>query len=176
VVGVLVALLAACRGGDDGRLAWRDLTLVVPEGWTVFEEADTRLSLANQPLGAEVGEDERPSGDVVAMFFTHRPGASPGAWRDQIEASGAVLEVDRAIEVDGVPATRLQFRTPGADGAADIRELVVVVPAREVELLAQPVPLPGSTDAPEVFDRFVDTFEEVVASVRWGAPLAPPGG
>lgn len=170
---MLVALLAlvGCGGGDDGTVAWRDLTLEVPEGWVVFDEAETRLSLANAPLGPEVSEDDRPTGDVVAMFFTHQPGVTPAAWREQIEASGAELEVDEATEVDGVPATRLQFLTPGLPGAAETRELVVVVPSREVELLAQPVPLPDSTDAPEVFDRAVERFDEVLGSVRWGAPV-----
>lgn len=110
---------------------------------------------------------------MVAVFLTHRPNVGPGDWRDQIGTSGAVLEVDEAIEIDGVPATRLQFLTPPRDGAAEIRELVIVVPSRQVELIAQPVPLPGSTDAPATYDRFVATFDEMVASIRWGAPLAP---
>lgn len=173
---VLVLVLAGCgRGGADGTVAWRDLTLELPDGWTVFEEGQTLLSIANVPLGAEVSEEERPSGDVVAMFLTHRRGVTPGEWRRQIEDSGATLEVDEAIEVGGVPATRLQFLTPASEGAAETRELVVVVPAREVEVLAQPVPLPGSTGAPEVFDRASEAFDGVLASVRWGAPVEAPG-
>lgn len=163
-------LLVACGGGDEDRIAWRDLTLETPEGWTVFDEAETRLAFANQPLGAEIAEDERPSGDVVAMFLTHRPGVAPGEWREQVETSGAVLEVDAAVDIDGVPATRLQFRTPAGEGTVAIRELVVVVPSREVELFAQPVPLPGTTDAPETFDRHVAAFDAVIDSIRWGAP------
>jgi hypothetical protein len=175
VLAVLLTLLAGCGGGDD-RLEWRDLTMSVPEGWVVFEEEETRLSLANEPLGAQISEEERPTGEVVAVFLTHRTGAAPGPWRDQIEASGAALEVDEAIEVDGVPATRLQFLTPGAAGTAETRELVVVVPSREVELLAQPVPRPGSTDGPATFDRSLGTFEALLDSIRWGAPVVPPDG
>lgn len=172
---VLVAsVLAACGASGDSTLEWRDLRLSVPAGWVVFEEETTRLSLANQPIGAEVSEQDRPTGDLVAMFFTHRPGTTPAAWRAQIESAGAELEVDEPIEVDGVPATRLQFLTPASEGSAETRELVVVIPAREVELLAQPVPLPGSTDAPEVFDRASTTFDAVIGSVRWGAPMDGP--
>jgi hypothetical protein len=172
---VLLAVLVGCGGGGEDEVRWRDLTVAVPEGWVVFEEEPTRLSLANEPLGAQFAEEDRPTGDVVAVFLTHRPGAAPGPWRDQIEASGATLEVDEAIEVGGVPATRLQFLTPAAAGTAETRELVVVVPSREVELLAQPVPLPGSADGPATFDRALGTFEDLLDSIRWGAPVAPPG-
>lgn len=172
LLALVVLLLAGCAGGGDpGAVAWRDLTLSVPDGWVVFEEGEALLSLANRPIGADVSEEERPAGDIVAMFFTHRPGATPGEWRAHVEESGARLEVDEAIEVGGVPATRLQFVTPASELGAETRELVVVVPSREVELLAQPVPLPDSTDALEVFDRARPTFDEVLASVRWGAPI-----
>lgn len=176
VLLVALLVLTGCGGGDEGTVAWRDLTLELPEGWTVFEEEDTRLSIANAPLGQDVSEEERPTGDVVAMFFTHREGTTPTAWREHIAGSGAELEVDEATEVDGVPATRLQFLTPALPGAAETRELVVVVPSREVELLAQPVPLPDSTDAAEVFDRQLATFDAVLDSVRWGAPVEAPSG
>jgi hypothetical protein len=171
---VVAVLLGAC-GRGDAELRWRDLRLTVPDGWVVFEEEASRLSLANQPLGADVEEEQRPTGDLVAVFLTHRPGTTPGAWRDQIAASGATLEVDEATEVGGVPATRLQFLTPAGDGSAETRELVVVVPAREVELLAQPVPLPGDLEAPAVFDRALPTFEELLSSFSWGAPVDPAG-
>jgi hypothetical protein len=172
LLALVLLLLAGCgRGGDADTVAWRDLTLSVPDGWVVFEEGPTLLSLANQPIGGDVPEEERPAGDIVAMFFTHRPGATPGAWRTHVEESGAQLEVDETIEVGGVPATRLQFVTPASEVGAQTRELVVVVPSREVELLAQPVPVPNSTDALEVFDRARPTFDEILASVRWGAPL-----
>lgn len=168
---LVLLILAGCGRGDAGAVAWRDLTLSVPEGWVVFEEGPTLLSLANQPIGGDVSEDERPEDDIVAMFFTHRPGTTPGAWRTHIEESGAKLEVDEAIEVGGVPATRLQFVTPASETGAETRELVVVVPSRDVELLAQPVPLPDSTDALEVFERARPTIDEILASVRWGAPI-----
>lgn len=166
-------LLAGC--GEDGTTAWRDLTLTVPDGWVVFEEEPTRLSIANVPLGGDVAEEDRPTGDVVAMWFTHDSGITPGEWRDHIAEVGATLEVDEAIEVGGVPATRLQFLSPALHGAAETRELVVVVPSREVAVLAQPVPLPDSTDAPQVFDRALATFDTVLESARWGAPVESPG-
>ncbi len=165
-----VVVLAGCARGGDGEVAWRDLSLALPDGWVVFEDAPTRFSLASEPLGAALEEGERPSGEAAAMWFTHRPGTTPAAWREQIAASGATLEVDEAVEVGGVPATRLQFLTPAADGTPATRELVVLVPAREVELIAQPVVGPGGDRAPTVFDRHVATFDAVLASVRWGVP------
>lgn len=177
---VLVALLVGC-GGDDGAIAWRDAQMQLPEGWVVFEEEDSRLSLANVPLGQLVedtdGQPEQPDGDVVAMFFTHQPGVGPGEWRDYAEDREVEVEVDRAVEVGGVPGTRFQFLDPsGGSGETATRELVVVVPSREVVLLAQPVPGLGDDDVTGVFDRAVDTFDEVIDSIGWGAPVDRPGG
>jgi hypothetical protein len=174
---LLVALVAsACSGGGGDTVAWRDARLDLPDGWSVFEDEESRLSISNVPLGADVVEEDRPEGDVVAMFFTHEPGARPADWRELVAATGATLEVDEATEVGGVPATRLQFLTPASDGLGPTRELVVLVPAREVVILAQPVPLPGDADAPEVFDRGSPDFDAVLGSVVWGAPYTGEAG
>lgn len=171
LTALLVALAAsACVGGGSDTLAWRDARLELPDGWSVFEDETSRLSISNVPLGADVAEEDRPEGDIVAMFFTHEPGARPADWRDHIAASGATLEVDETTEVGGVPATRLQFLTPASGGIGPTRELVVLVPAREIVILAQPVPLPGDADAPQVFERGAPDFEAVLGSITWGAP------
>jgi hypothetical protein len=166
-----VALLLAACGGDDGTVSWRDVTIDVPEGWTVFEDEDTRLSLGNQPLGQDVGEEDRPEGDVVAMFFRHDPGVSPGDWRDHIEElEDSALESDDAIELDGeIPATRMVYSH--VTNGLPMREMVVLIPSRGIEILAQPVPDPGDTDGPDVFLEHVDTFVEVVDGARFGAPV-----
>lgn len=176
LTALLAVLLAACGGDSGGAIAWRDAELAVPEGWTVFEEQESRLSLANVPLGAGLAEEDRPEGDVVAMFFTHQPDAAPGAWREYAEGRDVDVEVDEAIEVGGVPATRFQFLDrAGGSGDTVTRELVVVVPSREVVLLAQPVPTLGDEDVSGVYDRAVDTFDQVLDSVIWGAPVERPG-
>lgn len=179
VVAALVAgLLGACGGGDPSQVAWRDLTLQLPDGWSVFEEEDTRLSVANTPLGRELTGDEPvrpedlPEGDVAAVFLTHEPRSGPGDWRRFVAESDAELEVDEAVEVGGLPATRLQFAS--LDAETPTRELVVVVPSRGVVLLAQPVPLRGASDGPQVFDDNLEVFDEIVASITWGVPLDDP--
>ena len=171
VAVVLAALLAAC-GGDPGSVTWRDLTLELPEGWTVFEEADTRLSISNVALGpGEDGEPgEVPEGDAVAMFFTHEPSTAPGDWRTYVEEQDATLESDEAIEIDEVPATRLVFSYETA--GIPTREMVVVIPARQIVVLAQPVTAPGETDGPDIFLEYVDTFLEILHTIDWGAPVS----
>lgn len=174
-VALLALLLTAC-GGDDAAQAWRGATLAVPEDWTVFEEADTRLSMANVALGeeADFSEENRPEGDIIAMFFTHEDGTTPDRWRSFVEErEESELEVDEAIEVDGVPATRLIY-THRSSGEPT-REMVVVVPARDIEILVQPVPGQGSDEGPEMFERHRDTVEGVLDSIEWGAPVEEPG-
>jgi hypothetical protein len=175
-IGLLLAvlLLAAACGGGDGSVSWRDVSVEVPEDWTVFEEEDSRLSMSNVPMGTDVeaeGPEDLPEGDVLAMFFRHEPGIRPGDWRDYIEGlEEATIESDDALELDGeVPATRLVFSH--VTGGTPTREMVVLVPSRDIEVLAQPVPGPGDTDAPDVFLRHVATFNEVVESMSFGAPV-----
>lgn len=174
LVVVLATLLAAC-GGDDRQVTWRDLSLELPDGWSVFEHEDTRLSIANVPLGDLLEGDEQPEGDVVAMFFTYEGAPQPGDWRRYVQDRDAELELDEAIEIAGVPATRLQILdATGGAGQTLTRELVVVVPARGVVLLAQPVPALGDADVTAVYDRAVATFDEIIQSIAWGVPLDAP--
>ena len=168
---VLLALvLMAC--GDGGTVEWRDATLEVPEGWTVFEDEETRLSMANVPLGqdADFGPEDRPEGDVVGIFLTHEPGTTPGKWREFIEGrEDAEIESDQSIEIDDVPATQIIYSH--VSGGERTREMAVVVPAREIEIFAQPVPEQGDPGGPEMFMRHFDTFLEVIESIRWGVPM-----
>lgn len=167
-VAVLALLVAAC--GDAGTVEWRDLTVEVPEGWAVFEEEPTRLSMATTPLGEDAADPEEWPDDVVAMFFTHEPGVVPGDWREYVDGrDDATVESDVAIEIDGVPATRLIYRD--VSNGVRVREMAVVVPAREIAVLVQPIPRPGEEDIEERFVRHLDTFTEVLESIEWGAPV-----
>ena len=170
VLGLAAMLLAAC--GDGGTTSWRDLTLEVPEDWVVFEEETTRLSVGNTELGEAFDADEQAAADedIVAMFFTHEPSTSPDDWRTFVEGrEQGGLESDTAIEIDGVPATRLIFSHVSNEVAT--REMAVVVPAREIVLFAQPVPAPDDEDTTEVFMEHLDVFNEVLDSIEWGAPI-----
>lgn len=167
-VVVLALVLTACGGG--GGAEWRDASFEVPEGWSIFEEEPTRLSMANEPLGEEFDPDERPEGDIVGMFFTHEPGAIPDDWREFVAGrEDAEIESDAAIELDGVPATRIIYSH--RSGEQRTREMAVVVPSREIVVFAQPVPEQGEEGAPEMFMRHLDTFNEVLDSIEWGPPI-----
>jgi hypothetical protein len=166
--GVLV--LAGC-GGDPSSVTWRNISFDVPEGWYVFEETDTRLSLSNADIGPEAirSADDVPDEDIVAIFFTYEPGATPDDWRRYTEQQEATLEADEAIQLgDGVPATRLVFDY--ATGDIPLREMVVVIPSRHVVALAQPVPRVGQQDGPEVFLEYRETFDEILESATFGPP------
>lgn len=166
---LLVALLAvAC--GDSGTVQWRDATITVPEGWHVFEEEETRLSISNVPLGMDADLDEIGDQGVVAMFFEHRPGHIPDDVRGFVDdRPEGTIESDEAIELDGVPATRIIYQHVSSD--VTTREMVVVIPAREIAVLAQPVPSPGDEHGPEVFMEHLDTFLDVIESLEFGAPV-----
>ncbi len=167
----MLLVAAACGGsGSGGPIEWRGVSLEVPEDWVVFEEREDLLSIASTELGQEEGEPrERPEEDVAAMFFTYEPNTQPGDWRDYAEAQDAELESDESITIDGsTPATELVLSYETND--IPTRELVVVIPSRSLVVLAQPVPDPGDTDAPEVFDDNVDTFRTVLDSLELGAP------
>lgn len=175
VLAAAALLLAACGGGGNqpDAVMWRNIDLDVPDGWYVFEEAADRLSMSNQDIG--LGDEpgvprEQPDGETVAMFFTYEPDTLPADWRDFVEAQDATLESDEGIVLDGeVPATKLVFSYV-TDGTPT-REMVVVIPSRSVVLLAQPVPLAGDTDAPEVFLDYIEVFLEVLESAEFGAPV-----
>ena len=172
VFATLVAALLLAGCGGSGATTWRDLTLEVPEDWEVFEEEPTRLSLSNVDLGEvfDEGGQSRTDEDVVAIFLTHEPSTIPDDWREFVDGrEGGEVESDTAIELDGVPATRLIFRH--VSNEVETREMAVVVPAREIVIFAQPVPSPGDEDAPEVFMEHLETFNDVLDSISWGAPI-----
>lgn len=167
---LLALLLTAC--GDDGAIEWRGATIDPPEDWTVFEEADTRLSMANVPLGeeADLAPGDRPDGDVVGLFFTHVSDTTPGKWREFIEdREDPEIHTDQSIEIDEVPATRLIYSH--VSNQQRTREMVVVVPSRQIEIFAQPVPEPGDAEASEMFMRHLETLNEVIEGIQWGPPV-----
>jgi hypothetical protein len=167
-----ILLLASCGGGQPSSVTWRNITLPVPDGWYVFEQEETRLSLSNADLG--VGEPgvarEQPEGDVVAMHFTYEPRTQPADVRDHLERQDATIETDRQILLgeDEVPATQIVYAYE--TGGTPTREMIVVIASRAVVLLAIPVPLPGETDAPEVFLRHLETFLDVLETAEFGQP------
>lgn len=170
---VLASLLVAC-GADDqpGSVTWRNMTVDLPDDWYLVEEADDRLSLANEPLriGEGDGDPEPPDGDVVAMFFTYEADTVPDDWRRFVEQQDATLESDDQLVLDGeIPATRLVFSY--TTGGVPTREMVVVIPSRGIVVLALPVPGPGDERAPEVFLEHVETFIGILEGARFGAPV-----
>jgi hypothetical protein len=167
-------LLVACGGGQPSSVTWRNVTLPVPEGWYVFEQEETRLSLSNADIG--VGETpgeprEQPEGDVVAMHFTFEPRTQPADVREHLAEQDATIESDQQILLgeDEVPATQLVYSYE--TGGTPTREMVVVIASRAIVLLAIPVPLPGDEDAPEVFLEHIDTFLEVLEGAEFGSPI-----
>lgn len=167
ILAAVAVLLAACSQDSGARASWRGLEVSLPEGWGVFEEAPNHLGAANADLGPEAGD---PGDRVVAMQFTHEPGsATADVWREWVEQEDGELESDTELTLDGVPATRLVFSH--VTNGIPTREMVVTVPARQLYILAQPVPTLGSTDAPEVFLDHVDQFDQIVRSIDFGAPV-----
>lgn len=163
------AVLAAC-GGQPSDVTWRNIDVDLPDGWYVFEQTDDLLSISNVDLATYAEEGEFPDDDVVAMYFSHEPGALPDQWRGLIDERGAILETDDRLELDGeVPATRLVYTDTSAN--VPTREMVVLIPSRQVVVLAHPVPRPGQQDAPELFLEHVDTFLEVLHTARLGRPM-----
>ena len=175
--GILLLLAAAAVGCDGGNqpsaVEWRNVTVPLPDGWYLFEEADTRLSISNQDIGPEaLREDTTPDTDepVVAMFFTYEPTTLPDDWRRYVDEQDATLEVDDRLELDGeVPATRLVFSYVTDD--VPLREMVVVIPSRSIVVLSQPVPSVGDTTGPDVFLDHVETFMQVLDNASFGAPV-----
>jgi hypothetical protein len=174
--GLLLVVAATTLGCSEGNqpsaVEWRNVTLQLPDGWYLFEEADTRLSISNRDIGPEAMREGAPDSDepVVAMFFTYEPTALPDDWRRYVEEQDATLEVDDRLELDGeVPATRLVFSYV-TDGVP-LREMVVVIPSRSIVVLSQPVPAAGDTSGPDVFLAYVETFMQVLEDASFGAPV-----
>lgn len=166
-VAAAALLLAACGGGGGPQREWRDLEVTLPEGWVVFEDEPTRFSVADGPLGEDAGD--RGSAEAAA-FFTADPNSGADEWRELVESEPeGTLERDERIQVGGVPATRLVFSHESI--GVPMREMVVLVPSRQLVILLQPVVVKGQTDGPAVFDAHLDEFEALLSSIRFGAPV-----
>lgn len=165
VLVLSLVLLAPACGGDDGTVDWRGLELEVPAGWQVNERDASKLSLATAPFDQESVDDLE-----AAAFLTHEPGTQPDDWRRFVEEQDGEVESDDRLTVDGAPATRLVF-SYDANGTP-MREMVVLVPSRQVVMLFQPIVPRGSDLGPGRFAEHRPTFDAIVASVTFGAPVA----
>lgn len=141
-------------------MEWRGLAVDVPDGWTVGENEERSLSMANAPLGQEDSADELEA----AIFFTFEPSTTADDWRELVAQRAGRIDEDETIEFADTEATRLVFTM--VSGGGEVREMVVVASSLNVVVLLQPVPLAGQTDGVEMFERHRDTFEEVLSSVR----------
>ncbi len=161
-----VAFLVGACGGDDRAVAWRDLDLRLPTGWTIVNDQAGALYVANGAPGEEPGEP----GDLEVGVQLNTDPASSGDWRTLVEDQGWTLERDESITVDDLPATLLEFSSDGSDGRPPTREQVVVVPSRDLVILSQAVTVQGQEDGPEVFDEHVEDFTALRESISFGAP------
>jgi len=167
---LLVSAIVVACGGQPSEANWRNMEIPIPEGWFVFEQTDDRFSISNVDLASFAEAGEIPDGDVVAMFFTHEPATLPGDWRSLLTVRDANLETDdRLVLADEIPATRFIYHFVSAD--VPTREMVVLIPSREVVVLAQPVPRPGQTTGPEVFVENLEVFMDVIEGITFGRPI-----
>lgn len=175
VAVVLSLLLAACSGGGGGAgpLAWRDLDLVVPAGWTVVEQRNNLLQIANKDFRADDVEatpalpQDPQSNDAVAVQFLGQS-SSADAIRDLVESEGGEIESDQQIQLDGVPARSITYSW--VTNKVPTREQIVLVPSRDLEITLQPVPVQGQQTGPEVYLEYVEEFQAVLDSIDFGAP------
>lgn len=163
LVGAAV-LLSACAGGPVR--AWRDLEVTLPAGWSVGNETSNAIYLAD---GAMTGDPEDPGILEVGVQLSYEPRTTIEDWRKFARSQDGTIEEDERIEVDGIPAHRLVFSY--VTGDTPMREMVVVVPSRGVVMLFQPAPLAGEQDGKERFVDRRDEFEQILASVEFGAPV-----
>lgn len=187
LVAVLALLLTACSSGPSSAVAWRDLSLTLPDGWVVAENRSGSLIIADKPLPANPDDfastaDSDPDPDLlpeVGLYFTHEPNTVPGDWRELVTgALDGTIEADNALTIDGVPATQLVFSH--ASNGVSTREMVIVIPARGIVVLAQPIGIigrqritnqPSSEIGPVLYDAHVDEFAAIIASFAFGAPV-----
>jgi hypothetical protein len=136
----------------------------LPDGWVELERGDLVLTVAD---GAPSGEGD--PGDLdVSVQFTIEPAATADDWRRFVAEQGGEVESDGTVDLDGIPATMLQFAF--VPNGTPTRERVIVVPSRQLVILQQPVPLQGQTDAPEVFLDRLEEFDALLESIEFGAP------
>lgn len=177
---LLVALslvLAACgSSATTGTVEWRGLDVTFPAGWEVFEQRTDLLTASDDDLAPPDEEGATPEidpddNDVVGAQFTYEPRTSADDWRALVEGAGGTIELDERIDVGGLPATSLVFSW--VTNNVPTRERVVLVPSRELVLLFQPVPVQGQTTGPQVYLEKAAAFDEILASIRFGAPVTP---
>lgn len=169
---VAVVLATGCGGADGPERSWRDLELTLPDGWVVFEDEPTRFSVADGPLGEDAGDRGRAE---AAAFFTADADSRPDDWRELVAGTlEGTMEVDRSTEVGGLPATKLVFSHES--NGVPMREMVVLIPSREIVILLQPVVTRDQQDGPAVFDAHLAEFEALLSSLRFGAPVSASGG
>lgn len=104
----------------------------------------------------------------MAVQFTWEPDTLPDDWRELVALLDGTIEVDETIELDGVPATRLVYTWTTSE--VSTREMVVLVPARGIVILAQPVLEAGEVDGPQRFLDHADVFADMLARLTFGAP------
>lgn len=156
--------LHACAAGPVRE--WRDLEVTMPPGWSVGNETSDAIYLAD---GEMTGDPEDPDILEVGVQLSFEPRTTVADWRDFVQSRDGTIEEDERIAVDGLPAHRLVFSY--VTGATPMREMVVLVPSRGVVMLFQPAPLAGELDGQERFVQRRDEFEQILASIQFGAPM-----
>ena len=169
VVLVCMALLVACGGpATTGAIEWRDVDMTLPDGWVVIEDLGSVLYVANGTGGEEEGD---PGDLTVGIQFMVEDTPAITEWRDLVAERDGEVELDAAIDVDGVPAFALQYTLPArGEAVPETRERVVVVPSRHLVILAQAVPVRGQQDGAALFLDNVDEVEAILDSIDFGAP------
>jgi hypothetical protein len=159
IILTVTVVAAGCSGGDD--LQWDGVRLRLPDGWELLATSDERLDLADHV--AELGERG------VSVSFIPAPQTLPDDWRSAVVAQGATIETDQQVFVAGdVPATQLVIRTQ-RDGF-DVREVLFVVPSRELVILVRPRLAPGDTDGPELLLDSLDGVRALLDQLELATP------
>lgn len=138
--------------------------MTLPDGWVVHEREAGRFAVTDAPLGTP----QEPGPGEAGVFFVRDRADSAERWRQLIEQEGWTVEEDRPTRVGGLAAVRLTFEQ--TDARVPTRETVVLVPCRNLTILAQPVPYGRSQDGPAIYERHREEFEAILDSIRFGAP------
>lgn len=171
VVALLCALMLAACGGPatTGAIDWRDLDMTLPDGWVVIEDLGTALYVGNGEGGEQVGD---PGDLTVGLHFSVEDTPSIDDWRGLVSDQDGEVEIDTTTEVDGLPASVLQFTLPGSgDALPATRERVLTIPSRDIVILAQAIPVRGEVDGGQLFLDDLDEIEQVLDSIDFGAPF-----